>query len=164
MDAFALLAPTGSSDFGYISIGETATLWASDVALLISFIPVSMWIYRAHANLETADLPGLEYSPGWSVGWFFVPIAALWKPFSAMRELWNASHGAVGDYSDNAPALLWTWWLGWIFSNLGGVDAIDVTLDTIGSSCLIASAGALGMIVHAVTRQQESFGLGEIFA
>jgi len=163
VDMVTVLAPSALGDLNY-NDPELGSVWLSDLAVLLSAIPVAMWIYRAHANLDAADLPGLEYTPGWSVGWFFIPFASLWKPFSAMRELWNASHGAVGDYSETAPALLWVWWLCWVFRGIAGLGAIDYTLEVLGTGVMIASASALWMIVDIVTRRQESFGLGEVFA
>jgi len=161
--AVMLLWPLSLSNSDDLStIGGLA--WAPDLAMLVSAIPVGMWIHRAHANLEAANLPGLEYTPGWSIGWFFIPFASLWKPFSAMRELWNASNGAVGDYSETAPALLWVWWLAWIFRGLAGFETVDVTLGLIGIAALLASAVSLWIIVDAVTRRQESIGIGEVFA
>jgi hypothetical protein len=147
----------------YLMWGASAPSTIAGVCLVASMFPVGMWIYRAHANLDAADLPALEYSPGWSIGWFAVPFAAMWKPFSAMRELWNASGGAVGDYSATAPGVLWIWWLGWLFgsSTTGSVDSV---LGVIGSVALVASAGALWVIVDTVTREQDSMGLDAIFA
>ena len=34
----------------------------------------------------------MEFSPGWSVGWFFVPVAGLFMPYRVLKELWKASH------------------------------------------------------------------------
>lgn len=134
------------------------------LTLLGSFIVVGMWIHRAHANLEAADLPALEYTPGWSIGWFAVPIANFFKPFQAMRELWNASHGALGDYSEAAPGLLWVWWLCWILSSVGGFGDTYTNFDVIGLLCNAVSAGALLMIVNAVTTRQHSMDIAEAFA
>ena len=50
-----------------------------------------VWQHRAHANLWAFARSGLRFTPGWAVGWWFVPIASLWKPFEAVRELWKAS-------------------------------------------------------------------------
>ena len=162
--SMSLFRPFDVLGGGYFSIEGTDLWLVTDIAMLASSIPIGMWIYRAHANLEAADLPGLEYTPGWSIGWFFVPFASLWKPFSAMRELWNASHGAVGDYSENPPGLLWIWWLSWLLRSFGSFEALNPMLEFIGIAALIASAASLWMIVDAVTRQQESFGLGHVFA
>lgn len=57
----------------------------------------------------------LNDSPGWAVGWYFIPIANFWKPFVAMRDLVHASTQRGG-----LPAfLLPTWWTLWVVSNIG---------------------------------------------
>ncbi len=134
------------------------------LALLGSFIVVAMWIHRAHANLEAADLPALEYSPGWAIGWYVVPIANFFKPFQAMRELWHASHGAIGSYSDPAPGLLWVWWLCWLLSNISGYGETFSAADLVGVGMTIVSAGALLVIVNTVTERQHSMDIAQAFA
>ena len=79
----------------------------SALLFLISAVFVGMWIYRAHANLRDANVEGTTITPGWAVGWFFVPFASLFKPFEAMRELWNASDGTD---SRLAPDQMKIWW------------------------------------------------------
>lgn len=134
------------------------------LVLLISTIFVGMWIHRAHKNLYAIDLPNLEYSPGMSVGWFFIPIANLFKPFQAMRELWNASHGAVGRYDDAAPGLFWVWWLSYVFSGVGSGFSEDYSpLDLVGYGLTIASAVTLLHIVNTITRAQRSLNLADTF-
>ncbi len=114
-------------------------LLSSDAALLISSIAVEInaacvlfkfvtmivfarWIYVAGANLLDAGYDDLEFSPGSRIWWFFVPVAALFKPFQGMRELWNASHGNT-DYTEG-NALVGTWWALWL------IDRIAVYLGT----------------------------------
>lgn len=78
----------------------------------------AMWIYRAAANVEAAAVSGFDYTPGWAVGWYFIPIANLFKPFQAMRQIWNASHGASGGQLDLGHGLLTAWWTAWITANI----------------------------------------------
>lgn len=92
---------------------------ASLVLLLVTGIIVLRWMYRASANAHaTAD--DLTITPGWAVGWYFVPIANLWKPFQAMKETWLASHfGLHWEGRDASDYLNW-WWGLWILSSLLG--------------------------------------------
>ena len=43
------------------------------------------------SETSVKDADHESFTPGWSVGWFFVPIMNPWKPFQAMREIWQAS-------------------------------------------------------------------------
>jgi len=137
--------------------------YISLVILFISFFAVGFWIHRAHANLVIADRGGLEYTPGWAIGWFAVPIANLFKPFQAMRELWNASEGALDRYDDAATGLLWVWWFGWLLSNVSSSDEIWNTLDLVGVAATIISAAALWMIIETITELQHSLDFSATF-
>jgi hypothetical protein len=92
-----------------------AFLLGGSVVLLAAFflaaaIPVAGWIYRAHANLREAGLGEIAYSPGWSVGSFFVPLVNLVIPFRAMRELHNRSHGEAPWLAHEPVADVASWW------------------------------------------------------
>jgi len=50
-----------------------------------------IWVYRASRNARSLGIEGMQYSPGWSVGWFLVPLANLFMPYMVVRELWKAS-------------------------------------------------------------------------
>ena len=131
--------------------------------MILSWIFVGMWIHRSHANLFLADLPALEFTPGWAVGWYFIPIANLFKPFQAMRELWYASHGAVADYEQPAPTLLWVWWLSWLFSSLSSFGEEWSVLDAMGFALTALSAGALLTIMNQIVRAQPDMSITATF-
>ena len=59
--------------------------------VLTTGIVFLMWIHRANRNARGLGAEGMTFTPGWSVGWYFIPIANLWKPFQAMKEIWQAS-------------------------------------------------------------------------
>lgn len=74
------------------------------------------WIYKMNETLRTTCSDQMEFTPGWSIGWYFVPIANFFKPFQAMREIWLMSHkGVSASYS-----ILGWWWFLWIVSNFVG--------------------------------------------
>lgn len=60
-------------------------------AIIIQLILFSMWVYRINKNSH-ALASKLRYTPGWSVAWFFIPIANLWKPYQVLKELWFANY------------------------------------------------------------------------
>ena len=75
-----------------------------------------MWIHRAHRNLPSLGNTSLKYSPGWAVGWFFVPILSLWKPYQVTTEIWKASDPTT-DINDStawqkspASSIVSSWW------------------------------------------------------
>src|SRR5205809_7873998 len=72
-------------------VGATSLLWL--VAFLATVVVRSIWQHRAQANARALTHDGTEFTPGWAVGWWFIPIANLFKPFQTVRELWKASEG-----------------------------------------------------------------------
>ncbi|MCB5424963.1 DUF4328 domain-containing protein [Altererythrobacter sp. CC-YST694] len=118
------------------------TYLAATLVYLISVIPVGMWIYRAHANLELAGAYDLEFSPGWSVGWFFVPFMNLFKPFQAMKELWNASYGTSNAYGRESPATVSTWWACYIGGNI--LSSVGTRVSAVNSESSITVGALIG--------------------
>lgn len=85
-----------------------------------------IWLYRGNANLRALGRQDLRFTPGWMIGWYFIPIANLWKPYQAMCELWRAS--ARRDWRDHeAPAFLLAWWLIGLLSQF--VDRIYLKME-----------------------------------
>lgn len=160
-----------SSAEGIAMIGVVG--WS--LSYICSIIAIAMWIYRAHDNLIRAGVSGLEFTPGWSVGWFFVPFMNLVQPFQAMRELWNASFGHA--FNESAPATLTAWWacllIGNIFLNLsqgGASEALiphtsgGLLMDVLGFGLLAASALMLYQIIRRITGAQADGLTQAVFA
>ena len=87
------------------------------LALVACFILVGRWIYRTNANAHLLS-DDMTISPGWSVGWFFVPLANLVQPYVGVKETWQASHRAGGLHEEAESALLPWWWGLWLLTNV----------------------------------------------
>jgi hypothetical protein len=87
---------------------------------ITSGVLILMWIYRANFNARRLGASGMEFSPGWAVGWHFVPFANLWKPYQAMKEIWQASANPERWEQEDRTWLLPLWWTIWIISNILG--------------------------------------------
>jgi len=135
-----------------------------DFALVfISYFAVGAWIYRAHANLLLTDAPQTEYTPGWALGWFAVPIANFFKPFQAMKALWLASHGQPAQTDETAPGLLWFWWLAWITSSVGGYRDEIGTFDIVICVSTAFSAACLIAIIRQINAAQPDMSIASTF-
>ncbi len=86
----------------------------------VAAISLLVWVYRANRNAHALGVEGMSYSPGWSVGWFFVPLANLFMPYRVLRELWKASTPGVGADWQGAPVsfILSAWWAIWFASGV----------------------------------------------
>ncbi|MEQ1689139.1 MAG: DUF4328 domain-containing protein [Sphingopyxis sp.] len=137
----------------------------SQATFILSAIAVCFWIHQAHKNLFTADVGGLEFTPGWSIGWFAVPFANLVMPYRAMRELWERSLAGSG-----SPVGFWwgAYLLGNIITRISNSSAFQdnppLLMAAIGEAALLASAMLLMLIIRRVTAaQREGIRIESIF-
>lgn len=152
---------------------DTFTQYANLAYLIVflwSAIVIGRWTYRAMKNLR-----GMGYettvSPGWAVGWHFIPVALIWMPFRGMAQIWRGSvHGApVGD--TKLPSSMRIWWACWLLGNWASFAAFRTQqtglatedfevvqaamgLNILGSVLHIVSALLLLRIIKMVSRAQ----------
>ncbi|MBT8044423.1 MAG: DUF4328 domain-containing protein [Verrucomicrobiae bacterium] len=81
---------------------------------IITMVIFAVWINRSCKNAWLLDPPRMRITPGWSVGYYFIPILNLWKPFVSMKEIRSASYG--NDHS--LRGILPMWWMFWIISGI----------------------------------------------
>lgn len=87
---------------------------------IVSGFLILRWIHRSNYNARELGASDMEFTPGWSIGYYFIPILALWKPYQAMKEIWKASHNPSNWQSENTSSLLGIWWFLWIVTNILG--------------------------------------------
>jgi Domain of unknown function (DUF4328) len=145
---------------------------------IVSGIAILRWIHRANGNARRLGAVGMQFTPGWSVGWYFIPIANLWKPYQAMKEIWQAS-ASPGDWvGQRVPTLLPTWWAIWLVANVLGNASSRLSLSADGIGELLVgnivtllsdvSGILLALIFLAIVKRitvfQTSRRTGEVFA
>lgn len=73
----------------YLLIGLTS--FVETLARLATIVTFLIWLYRVYSNLSPLKARDLEFTPGWAVGWWFIPFANLIKPYQAVTEAWRES-------------------------------------------------------------------------
>lgn len=96
------------------------------------------WIYRINHNLHIVSGTKLKFTPGWSIGWYFIPIANLFKPYQAMKEIFSVSH--KDEKVDTS--LLNKWWALWLITGYIGQVAVRLSLKADDPSGYLASSVA----------------------
>ena len=89
----------------------------SGLGILVAYIGAVITFLRwEHLSVRQLRLLGIEIgvTPGWAVGWWFVPFANLVRPFNAMRAILSG----LGGEAAVAEARLSLWWTAWIISNV----------------------------------------------
>ena len=152
---------------------------AQILILIVAGVSFLVWFHRAHKNLPALGAAGLDYSPGWAVGGFFVPFLNLYRPFQVMREIWKASDPHTTDSGSwrTAPSspLVSLWWAfflisgaaGYLLVTLGGRDTSTVEgVLTMSRAALLSDilnipdAVLAILLVRTITsRQEEKNGL-----
>jgi hypothetical protein len=145
------------------------------VACIIGYL---LFVYRAMKNLHVSNARGLTTSPGWAVGWSFIPFANLAMIYSVMKQIWRASADPERGRRD-APQLLGWWWGLWIAGNISGniserltpsetaIEVLDVTellsaftpgilMGVVSAALTITSTFFLLIIVRQITASQET--------
>jgi len=80
----------------------------NSIVCIISFL---RWTYKSSRISHLSGAKDLKFSPGWSVGWFFIPIATLWKPFQAFKQIYQVSI-QVDDWKNVSIPSEARWWWG----------------------------------------------------
>ena len=152
----ALIEPSDETALGLalLAVGGLAAL-AFLAAFLTAAIAWSIWSYRIAAALRAGGAP-LPHTPGWVVGWWFVPFANLFMPFRVTRDLFVAA--AVEEDGVRAPGWLTAWWIAWVASNvLGNLSfrvmgtPAEVPVDLLAGIAGVASSALAVQVVHGLT-------------
>lgn len=152
---------------GLFVIGIALLEFAVYVATVVLFL---MWLYRSHKNLEAFGVPKreIEYSSGWAVGSFFVPIVMLIIPYRAVREVWRKSvPNQSSMFRDlSPPAIFPLWWTAWLVAGFANQIYLrmmfrtdlspesDLTLGVATSVLDIIAAVFAILVVTEIDKQQ----------
>jgi Domain of unknown function (DUF4328) len=115
---------------------------------IVTAVAFCMWFYRAYKNLKVWRIPGLKYSPGWAVGYFFIPILNLFRPYQIAQEIWKASDPRVPiegpQWRDNSgSSVVGAWWAFWLIANFVGQIDFRLRMSNIADQKGFALVGIL---------------------
>ncbi|HVQ09284.1 MAG TPA: DUF4328 domain-containing protein [Allosphingosinicella sp.] len=154
----------------YVGDAEAAMILAQLALFVGTGIAFLVWLYRAEINARALGAEDMMVSPGWAVGWFFVPLVQLVMPFLAVRELWKASATPRDWQLRPASPVIALWWACWIGTVISGniafslsfMDDYDALLAAdfmaiVSAAFTIPSAILLAAIVGRIQEMQSSF-------
>ena len=147
------------------------------IFMFVSSVLFLAWVYRAAANIHSCRSAAMSITPGWAVGWNFIPIASLWKPYQAIKQIWQASQDLGNPDSVRVPGYFGWWWGCWVASNIvggfsrrigeKGAEDGDIGMMKLGSALSIFDSALFAVacfllyrIVRDVTRFQRMLGSG----
>lgn len=104
---------------------------ASLIAFVASALLIIKWIYRANYNVRQLGAQDMSYTPAWSVGYYFIPVFNLWKPYQAMKEIWMASKNPLDWRLTKISPILPVWWALWLTSNILNQSVFRLSADAV---------------------------------
>jgi hypothetical protein len=131
-----------------------------------------VWLFRIVANNHALGARALRFTPGWSVGWWFIPIANFVRPFQVVAESWRAADprqprsSPDGRAASRVSPLVVVWWIAFIVGNViarfsvaTGPDTLDGLHTTteaaiLSSSVLLVAALLAVFVVVRLTQRQ----------
>jgi len=139
------------------------------IATIVVFL---VWMYRANNNLRPLGASYLEFSPGWAVGWWFIPLANLVRPYQAIREIWCESDPEVTEpvlFSSPslrvAPPFMAIWWGCWlvgnILTNISGRMSSPGNLDLLMPTAIVSILAGVLTIIAAALAAKIILGVNE---
>lgn len=144
------------------------------VAFVLTGIVWLFWLYRAYSTLTVLGTRKSRFTPGWAVGYWFIPFVNLVRPYQIVVDLWlrSASLNATDSVEHlPRPALVGWWWAVYLLTGAAGrlyasfsrlaesvsqlitVTDIGMVGDAIG---IVAAVLAIG-IVRKIDRLQQRF-------
>lgn len=119
--------------------------------VVATIVIIAMWIHRMASNARALlGASRLEYTPGWTVGWYFIPFANLWKPYQAFKDVW------IGCFEGDSPRrvagsgplpLWWTLWLAYNFiSNI--VTRMSLRADSFDEEQLALTLNIVSEVIN----------------
>lgn len=109
---------------------------------IVGLISFMMWTYRAAGNSRALGAIGMRTSPGWAVGWYFIPILSFWKPYQAAIEIWRASNAPLSASRPETPTYLIIWWITSVLGNIA--SNIILRFETVSAEGFAAEPFLLG--------------------
>lgn len=123
-----------------------------------SLIVYFIWVRQAYRNLASLQLKPAEFSSGWAIGSYFVPILNLFRPYTMMKEIWFGSQpkNNLPDESEyekidrlTSTTFLKIWWTVFLINGSVGNYAFRLSIKAETASELIKS-NWVGIVSDAV--------------
>jgi hypothetical protein len=175
-DADVSEMPGGNFQVIVLLLDGTVSLFGLFVFIAAAVVFL-FWQHRAYKNLPALDVPRPEFSSGWVIGSWFVPILNLFRPYEIMKYIHNKSDPETvrigfGDYDTGGDSTLKAWWGFWIATAIVGrfsdriyrrAENLDdhVSADMVGifvsGLTLVAACLAIAVVRDITSRQQERY-------
>lgn len=115
--------------------------WIQASTAITTIVLFVVWIYRANFNARSLGAQNMKFTPGWSVGYYFIPFLNLWRPYQAMKEIWKASKNPTSWEGEERSAILPWWWFFFLIAGMLGNASFRTSINAKEIHELITSTG-----------------------
>ena len=135
------------------------------LCLLVAAVASLRLLHRLRSNVDHLGAVGLTNTPGWSIGWFFVPIAHLVRPYGATCETWQASANPEDWSSEPRSSMLGVWWFFWIVGSIVGQissrmgNSANPTIDSLITATWVDAGHSVLSLMAALSFLAVLFGI-----
>jgi hypothetical protein len=137
-------------------------IWA--IVTVLFQIPVAltffMWVHTAYGNLRRVGSAATRWTPGWAVGYWFIPFLNVVRSFQIVKEIAvrtadsNARDDRKGESAPMSVALWYTFYVvsallirGATSQNEPGLQALLVATETLAGATFLRIAAGVALIV-----------------
>jgi hypothetical protein len=119
------------------------------VAIVVTAIAYLAWLSRSVDNVPGLGGGKPVATPAWSIGWWFIPIANLFKPYQIVVDLYRR----MAPVEKVGTGIVGAWWVLWLLNNVvaqaaGRFFAGD-TIESIRSGVQLYAVSDFGDVVTA---------------
>jgi len=129
---------------------------AAGIAQMIVALPTIviwlLWMHRSYRALSFLGTGATDQTPGWAVGYWFIPVVNLWKPYQLTAEMWRRNASGNQSAEGHTPPLLLAWWIVWLLSGVLGRAVLTQSTyaETIPQLQSLTLTGLLGDSVNII--------------
>jgi hypothetical protein len=118
------------------------------LAYAVTGVTFLKWIHRANLNVRGFGAQNLQFTPGWAIGYYFIPFLNLVRPYRAMKEIWQASKNPDEWSSQSVSPILGWWWALFLISGVLGQMSFRLSMQannisTLSTSTVVSIVSAL---------------------
>lgn len=120
--------------------------WTHIIVGIMAWITVLVWKYRTNKNCHGFGTKGMRFTPGWAVGWHFVPFMNIFRPYQVMQEIWKVSTDPMTWQNQRGSTLVKWWWFSFLVSAFFGKYSAKLSMKSVFKE---ESLDQLGLITTA---------------
>jgi len=155
--ALLLRAPVSAAEAHANDARQQAIARLTVPIALIAILFFFIWLHRIKKAEISLGMTDSEYSPGFSIGCFFIPIANFALPFQAVRELWKGSLNPGAWKTQPSSPLVGWWWAAWLAYALTPIAVLGYAKLATGlnglkiTTILLAISALFSVVSYALT-------------